>query len=218
MIVGIDEVGYSSWAGPLTVAGTILFKKSSSGYNDSKKFTNIDNRIRYVNKLTDNGTKFETCLVFISPYYVDNNGLHASERLAVDIIRNHFKDNYYIMDGKYTFGADESLVKGDEKIDSIAFSSLIAKIARDRVMMTHELAGFYDWDHNMGYMTRKHKDLVIENGYSDFHRIERWGVKVTDKVSFYASNWSTSGWLITNDIIDKNSDDLYDMLTKINVE
>lgn len=65
----------------------------------------------------------------------------------------------------------ECVVKGDGKYLSIAAASVLAKTYRDDYMMElHEQYPVYDWDHNKGYPTRKHREALLKYGISPFHR------------------------------------------------
>ena len=64
-----------------------------------------------------------------------------------------------------------TLVKGDALSLSVAAASIIAKVARDRVMA--ELARAcpgYGWEVNAGYPTAAHRAALLDLGVSPHHR------------------------------------------------
>ncbi|MBR1469280.1 MAG: ribonuclease HII [Prevotella sp.] len=63
------------------------------------------------------------------------------------------------------------IVKGDSKFQAIAAASILAKTHRDEYM-NHLAEQFpmYDWQHNKGYPTAKHREAIREFGISPFHR------------------------------------------------
>ncbi len=65
-----------------------------------------------------------------------------------------------------------TVVKGDGKYLSIAAASILAKTYRDDCMnRLHQEFPYYDWDHNKGYPTKKHRAAIAEHGVSPYHRM-----------------------------------------------
>ena len=65
----------------------------------------------------------------------------------------------------------KDIVQGDNKSISIATSSIIAKIHRDRYMRFLSLKfPNYNWEQNAGYGTKRHIDEIYKNGITDYHR------------------------------------------------
>ena len=64
-----------------------------------------------------------------------------------------------------------TIVKGDGKYLSIAAASILAKTYRDdeMVRLAQEYPD-YDWQHNMGYPTRKHREAIRQHGITPYHR------------------------------------------------
>jgi len=63
------------------------------------------------------------------------------------------------------------IVKGDQKVSSIAAASVLAKVYRDQYMQ--ELAiqePGYNWEENMGYPTVCHRKAIDELGITMHHR------------------------------------------------
>jgi ribonuclease HII len=65
----------------------------------------------------------------------------------------------------------EAVIKGDARCLSIAAASIIAKVARDRIMV--DLAQqypAYGWDRNAGYPTPEHLAMLKSHGVTPHHR------------------------------------------------
>jgi ribonuclease HII len=64
-----------------------------------------------------------------------------------------------------------TLVRGDALSLSVAAASIIAKVARDRVMakLAAECPG-YGWEGNAGYPTAAHRAALLDLGVSPHHR------------------------------------------------
>ncbi len=65
-----------------------------------------------------------------------------------------------------------TVVKGDGKYMSIAAASVLAKTHRDEYMRRlAEQYPQYDWQHNMGYPTPKHREAIKQFGLTPYHRL-----------------------------------------------
>ena len=65
----------------------------------------------------------------------------------------------------------KTIVKGDQKIPSISAASIIAKVARDKMItrLGKKFKG-YNWDKNSGYGTKKHLKAIKNLGITTHHR------------------------------------------------
>ena len=64
-----------------------------------------------------------------------------------------------------------SIIKGDQKIPSISAASIIAKVARDKMItnLGKKFKGYY-WDKNYGYGTKLHLKAIKNLGVTAHHR------------------------------------------------
>ena len=65
----------------------------------------------------------------------------------------------------------KSVIKGDQKISEISAASIIAKVARDRLItkMSKKFSN-YAWDKNAGYGTKQHLKAIKKFGITQHHR------------------------------------------------
>ena len=92
---------------------------------------------------------------------------------AIDQLK--IRPEHLLIDGNrfnpYPNISHTTIVKGDGKYLSIAAASILAKTYRDDYMnQLHREYPVYDWDHNKGYPTKKHRAAIAEHGISPYHR------------------------------------------------
>lgn len=178
-VVGIDEVGRGSFAGPLVVCATVYSKKLKSikGINDSK-LVSPDKR-NVVSRILRSTQKFGVGLVW--PDEIDRFRLSRALRLcivrALENLSLHFMvdPDFVLLDGKGKFtwpGTKVAyFVGGDKRIRSIAASSIIAKVFRDNIMKHYNdhIEGFGFAKH-VGYGTHEHRKRISKFGATRIHR------------------------------------------------
>ncbi len=172
-LAGTDESGRGSLAGPLVVASVILPKNYINPFiNDSKKIQKNKLKILY-DEITKNAIDFS--IVVISNKEIEKlNPKKASiigmER-AINLLK--VKPDYILTDAeklnsKYKH---ESIIKGDSKSQTIAASSILAKVYRDNLMYNYDIKyPIYNFKNNKGYGTKEHIEKIIKNGVCKIHR------------------------------------------------
>jgi ribonuclease HII len=178
MILGIDEVGRGSWAGPLVVGAVVLSDEMIDGLTDSKKLSKkrreqLDIEIR--EKAEGIG------LGWVEPAEIDEIGLSKSLELATRRAVEQIKTPYseIIIDGTVNFLKGTSkeeyvtnLIKADLLIPSVSAASIVAKVARDNYMaMQDDIYTGYDFKSHVGYGTSAHSKAIDENGITKLHRL-----------------------------------------------
>ena len=176
IIAGTDEVGRGSWAGPVTAAAVILDPKNTpDGLDDSKKLPR-SKREELSKKIMSCACKYS--ITHIGVQEIDTlNILHASMLAmheAVNALEIHL--NHVLVDGnkipkQLKFPAT-AIVKGDSLSVSITAASIIAKVARDQLMV--DLAQHYTqygWKTNVGYGTKLHIAGLSKYGITPHHRV-----------------------------------------------
>jgi ribonuclease HII len=68
-------------------------------------------------------------------------------------------------------GRAEAIVKGDARCLSIAAASIVAKVARDAIMvdLAQQYPG-YGWERNAGYPSPAHLQALLDFGVTPWHR------------------------------------------------
>ena len=111
------------------------------------------------------------------------NATMLAMRRAVEGLR--VKPDYLLVDGNIARNLPmpaKTVVKGDAKVPSIAASSILAKVARDRHMIELDnLYPRYKFKKNKGYPTKEHRDIIKEFGICPAHR-RSYMKKITGEV------------------------------------
>jgi ribonuclease HII len=172
---GCDEAGRGCLAGPVVAAAVILPQGFSHPLlNDSKKLS--DKQRRLLRPIIEQNA-IAYCVGFVSNQEIDKINILQASFLAMNRAVEGLKQKpeLLLIDGNRfnnkTDIAFECIVKGDSLYQSIAAASILAKTYRDDYMLNlHKEFPKYHWDKNMGYPTKQHRQAIIENGISPFHR------------------------------------------------
>ena len=174
-VAGVDEVGRGPLAGPVTAAAVILDPDHiPPGLNDSKKLS----AKRRIIIEADIWRMAEVSVAHASVDEIDALNIlrasHLAMRRAIDGLAR--RPDHLLVDGNMiprglTLSA-EALVKGDARSLSIAAASIVAKVARDRIMceLAADFPG-YGWGSNAGYPTKSHKQALVRLGVTPHHRV-----------------------------------------------
>ena len=173
-VAGVDEVGRGSLVGPV-YAAAVIFKKNidKSKIKDSKKLSKEKRNIleKYIKKNSIWSVGFAS-LKEIEKLNILNASLLAMKR---SIKKLKTKPTSTLIDGnklpKIKGYKLKSVIKGDQKISEISAASIIAKVARDR-LITNMSKKFkeYAWDKNAGYGTKEHLMAIKKFGITRHHR------------------------------------------------
>jgi ribonuclease HII len=174
VVVGMDEVGRGSWAGPLVVGAVVLPRgRRVNGVRDSKLLTERDRE-----------RLFARVAAWCAAWAVgaathlecDELGMADAQRLAARraVEGLGMAPDRVLVDGNWDFvglGCTVRVIKGDAACLSIAAASILAKVSRDR-MMRAESEAFpgYDFDANKGYPCPRHKMALQAYGPTSIHR------------------------------------------------
>ena len=172
---GCDEAGRGCLAGPVVAAAVILPQDFSHPLlNDSKKLS--DKQRRFLRPIIEQN-EIAYCVGFVSNQEIDKINILQASFLAMNRAVEGLKQKpeLLLIDGNRfnnkTDIAFQCIVKGDSLYQSIAAASILAKTYRDDYMLNlHKEFPKYHWDKNMGYPTKQHRQAIIENGISPFHR------------------------------------------------
>lgn len=181
-ILGLDEAGRGCWAGPLVVAGCILPKGfKNDEINDSKKLS-AKKRERLFDVIIKSAVAYS--IKFISAADVDKFNPKQASINGMYEVYNDIKPipNVVLIDAEKIPNIKvktESIIKGDAKSISIAAASILAKVARDRYMISIAYKyPEYDFNLNKGYGTIKHLKALRKYGaIKNFHRFSYRPIK-----------------------------------------
>lgn len=188
-IIGCDEVGYGSLAGPLVVVGVRAAREwTLEGLRDSKKLTpkRREGLAQQLEQLIAED-KLIWALAERSNQIIDEKGVYnVLKDCYVEIFHQLYQDDsQIIIDGNIKFdglGVDAydklSVVKADDKYQAVSAASVLAKVYRDKKMhLLHHSYPMYGWDHNVGYWDKDHIAGLNQHGPCPLHRYSYEPVK-----------------------------------------
>lgn len=173
---GCDEAGRGCLAGAVYAAAVILpTDYRNELLNDSKQLTE---KQRYALREVIKRESLAWAVGIVSPEDIDKINILKASFLAMHraVEGLKFSPEHLLIDGNrftpYPNVPHTTVVKGDGKYLSIAAASVLAKTYRDDYMnRLHEEFPFYDWNHNKGYPTKKHRSAIKEYGTTPYHRM-----------------------------------------------
>ncbi len=176
VVVGLDEVGRGSWAGPVTVGAAVTgLRKPPEGLTDSKLLTER-RRDALAPLLADWVTAY--ALGHASALECDELGMTAALRLAAvrALEALPVRPDAVILDGKHDYLGGpwrvRTVIKGDQSCICVSAASVLAKVHRDGLMAeigeAHLAYGFAE---NAGYPSPVHRAALEEFGPTEHHRL-----------------------------------------------
>lgn len=174
IVVGIDEVGRGSWAGPLVIGAFVAPQDRRLNKIRDSKMLNESEREAMFDRVADWSRLW--ALGIVTHDECDELGMAAALRLAARraIDGLGVVPDRVLLDGSWDFvggGITETIVKGDTTCVSIAAASILAKVSRDR-MMRAEAENFpaFEFQANKGYPCPRHKMAIAAHGPTTIHR------------------------------------------------
>lgn len=174
-VAGLDEVGRGPLAGPVVAAAVVLPQNAKiiAGLRDSKQMT-ARQRDRVAAVIRDTAAAWAVGAA--SPREIDRLNILGATALAMRRALSLLSQapDHVLVDGNpfpELRCEHEAIVKGDATCLSIAAASVLAKQARDRLMIL--LASrfpAFGWEQNMGYGTAEHLAAIEANGLTPHHR------------------------------------------------
>ncbi|MDQ2725081.1 MAG: ribonuclease HII [Actinomycetota bacterium] len=167
IVVGVDEVGRGSWAGPLTVGAAVVPRdRRVYGVRDSKMLRETERE-----RLFERIARWCTWAVG-SATQVECDELRLAARRAMDGLG--VIPDQVLVDGNWDFvglGCSRMVIRGDSTSLSIATASILAKVSRDRVMRAEaEHYPGFEFDRNKGYPGPRHRMALHAYGPTAIHR------------------------------------------------
>ena len=174
IVAGVDEVGRGSLIGPVYAAAVILNKSVDKRLiKDSKGLTKKQREIlsKYIKK-NSIWAIGKASVKEIEKMNILHSSLLAMKRA---IIKLNIKPSLVLIDGNKLPNLKNyrlsCVIKGDQKVPSISAASIIAKVARDKMIsaLGKKFKG-YNWDKNFGYGTKQHLKAIKNLGITSHHR------------------------------------------------
>ena len=180
-VAGVDEVGRGPLAGPVVAAAVILDPAAPiAGLRDSKLLT-ARQRQRLAREIR--GRALAWAVGRVGPRGIDAvNILGATWRaMRAALGRLPLSPGLVLVDGHLRVPGigwpQRAIVGGDRRCASIAAASILAKVARDRLMVhaDRRYPG-YDFQRHKGYATATHLAALARLGPCPLHRLTFRGV------------------------------------------
>jgi ribonuclease HII len=185
---GVDEVGRGAFAGPV-VAGCVIFEESLSLANvvvkidDSKKLS-FRQREKASEWIKKNALGWGVGVVSVGK--INKLGISKATQMA---FRKAIKEagarvgkpvDYLLIDAFYIPFVrglrrknQKAIIHGDARVISVAAASIVAKVARDKIMVKlsqNRKYRKYGWEQNKGYGTLAHRNALQKYGITRLHR------------------------------------------------
>jgi ribonuclease HII len=179
LLAAVDEVGRGPLAGPVVVCALVMPPDAPevAGVDDSKRLSpaaraHVDAAVR--------GAAVAWALGAASAREVDARNVYQATALAMRralarlAARLGRAPDHVLLDGRpvRTLGVPHTaVVGGDGRCYAVACASVVAKVARDRLMRALDRRHpAYAWGRNAGYGTPAHRAAVAAHGLTPHHR------------------------------------------------
>lgn len=174
VIAGLDEAGRGPLAGPVVAAAVVLAPiKKMAGLDDSKKLS-PEQREKIFSLILQQAAAVGIGVV--DAREIDRlNILRASLKAMEQAVQNlPLSPDFLLIDGIHSLTlplAQRAIPKGDQRCQSIAAASIVAKVTRDRLMLAyHDEYPQYNFARHKGYGTREHLQAIRQYGCCPLHR------------------------------------------------
>jgi ribonuclease HII len=177
-VCGVDEAGRGPLVGAV-VAGAVVLDPNNpiEGLKDSKKLTPAKREFLY-EQIMEKAKAWG--IGEASPTEIDEINILQATMLAMRRAIEDLTSRLGVWPDKALIDGNrcpelpitaEAIIKGDAKEPAISAASIIAKVTRDRQMMSlHERHPEYGFAQHMGYPTEAHFAALQRYGVCDQHR------------------------------------------------
>jgi len=181
LIIGVDEVGRGCLAGPVVAAAVWLKNRSFKNRIDDSKKLSPAQRERAFPEIIK---KSAYGVGIVSEKIIDRLNILVATRIAMEkaiavLIRDLKPESKkrirVLVDGNVKLKTRlpyTNIIRGDSKSKSIACASILAKVTRDRIMVSYDkIYPRYGFLQHKGYPTKLHRLAVEKSGLSKIHRV-----------------------------------------------
>jgi ribonuclease HII len=174
LVCGVDEAGRGPLAGPVSAAAVILDPDQPiAGLADSKKLSEAQ-RDRLAPQIRERALAWAVAYAEVDE--IDRLNILQATLLAMRraVLALPVRPRQMLVDGLYcpdTGIPGTAIVQGDSKVAAISAASILAKTARDALMLElHASYPQYGFASHKGYPTAAHLAALREHGVSAVHR------------------------------------------------
>lgn len=174
LICGVDEAGRGPLAGPVSAAAVILDpSRPIDGLADSKKLSELQ-RDRLAPIIRERALAWAVAYAEVEE--IDRLNILQATLLAMRraVAALPIQPQQVLVDGLHcpdTGLPSQAIVQGDSKVAAISAASILAKTARDALMLQlHAQYPHYGFAAHKGYPTAAHLAALREHGVSEVHR------------------------------------------------
>jgi ribonuclease HII len=174
LVCGVDEAGRGPLAGPVSAAAVIFDDTNPIlGLADSKK---LSEKKRDLLASIICARALAWSVAYASVEEIDKLNILQATLLAMRraVEGLNVRPQQVMVDGLYcpeTGIPSQAIIKGDSKVAEISAASILAKTARDELMLKlHYRYPHYGFAVHKGYPTVAHLAALREHGVSDVHR------------------------------------------------
>ena len=176
-VAGVDEAGRGPMAGPVVAAAVVLPKRMKGArrslIRDSKQLTprQREDLFSYIQAIA-----LSVGIGRSGPEEIDRLGIVPATRLAVRraVEAMPLQPQFLLLDAFPVSDlpiSQKAIVHGDALYTSIAAASIVAKVARDRMMVkAGEAYPMYGFERHKGYPTAEHVQSLKRHGPCAIHR------------------------------------------------
>ncbi|MEH3089160.1 MAG: ribonuclease HII [Microbacterium arborescens] len=193
LVIALDEVGRGALAGPVAVGAAVLDaararRRIPDGLRDSKLVPE-PRRPELAERTAD--WVVASAVGWATPGEIDQLGIMRALGLAavralsgLERVDPMTADAVVILDGNHDYVTPVSgpgmtirtIVKADRDCASAAAASVLAKVARDDLMVRlHDESPVYAWERNKGYASAAHREAIRAHGLTAHHRAS-WAI------------------------------------------
>lgn len=172
-VAGLDEAGRGPLAGPVLAAAVVLRQgRPVDGAADCKTIEperrrEVARRVREEARACALGAASTREVERLNPRRA------AAVAMRRALRRLPLEPDHLLVDGREMPGLGEhrAVIRGDDRSQSIACASVLAKVVRDRLMhRLHPRYPEYGWETNHGYGTPAHLEALRRHGPTPHHR------------------------------------------------
>ena len=174
LVAGVDEAGRGPLAGPVYAAAVILDPLNPiEGLTDSKLLS-AKKRETLCECIEQNALSF--AVAFATANEIDDVNILQASLLAMKraVEQLHMTPSKVLVDGNQSPNLSiptQTIIKGDLTEPAISAASILAKVYRDRVMITLDKQyPLYGFAQHKGYPTKQHREAIEANGITPIHR------------------------------------------------